>query len=1579
MYAAHVKAQLKAAKDHIGAKRFQQAFDAADDALYYDNGSTTAMLYKAAAAQNLDMLDDARTTLEAAIKLSPTLVPAWQGLEKVYEKLGRTDDQAMVLTKLLDLYSEAKDGKRLGDVLAKLTAHYLAQKNVDDADAMQRLLLPGSRVHACLVDPPAPRTVWLQIAAMHRDHEQREIDAYVAQRKGLLGAAPEPELRATMAAALARTSCRIDAYRELLKMDDKDVDAWAAYLPILVTRIPGVAGAAAAAAAVTPGQPEPEDVTAELAWAVQHVVSHWIPVPLAYQQFLDTLDVGSVDEYPRDVLELYLNGPLAASSSTDRSEDEYAAAAAWILDPARSTPADLPTAFPSTPFSVLVTALLSDSPSESLSMASRVLARRSPASAPKATRAALLRKAIALEVFRRPREAQIALDTRSEVSVPDEEEEDDETRVLALLCQGNVAMQLEMYADARDAYAQVQDVSEWARSAGAFAQWRMVEMPSSGKDHESAATTATSSLATLQDVDAAQLASDDLRAVHLHRAGLLAYRVGDVEAAYTAQLAAARLSPSACPAAFTALGDIFRRDRGDSGRAAKCYAKALALDPRDLQAADGLVVHCVESSDMRTAAHVLVGITKERPRAKRMWMRLGLVRMQLGQWEVAATALQAATRIDGVAGWTDEDDANLWAALGEAYVEMGRWSAALKVLKRALELDPESRSTRYLLARTSLRLNHFDAAASFLDPDDYEPAVPLAGEVALAQALDAYNKGQFSECARLLQEGIDTVQRLCPPSDVDHPLAAVCAKQTVDLRVAMARVPHLQPDLTQHLESAVADADRYGLGPEGAIARYRLWQQTGGGSRSSNLLDKANHALRAALASTPAGAAQAPVYTALGVVAAARGKPRVAQHMLVAAMHADSAAAEPWTALGGVCLTQGDRDLAMLVFRRAAALDADVPDAWIGQAIAHGPATIDDMAALATGSKLHVTDPEVLAHAYNSCGYTSPLLSILFATEDTTVPSTLATSAVTVATPAEIVAAAIDKELAARRWAEWCPTDAAAWSTVGAACERAGNSVGAVDAYKRAARHARGDVDVVRALARALAGADPARAVELLARIPDRGGWIGELVLAFAQFQSTGVAEPATLAACAALLKKAASSGEMGSPSASSVEAGQLLLAQLMYQSRKHDDGGVPAAQAKELASLLTATSPGVLCALGMLTGNDALVADGFARASPTDTQYLTSVYQLLQGDRVAAHRALQRAAHMYPSDGPTWTRLARFAAQYLPTDEATGALSAVFARQLRAGSRSATDGSAAATAADVEEALGLATTAVIARGVEGGTAMRAAQRQILAHPSSARARQALGLAVMADTAPAHVLAGAATAAATLAPDDPLSMLLESAAALAGSTEDAPAVAMQHAERAVAAIVAAAGGSSDTVPPAVYRHIARVLWANGEADSALEMAKRAVDDSDADRWGRWTAWAELLAMYARVGWMPAAAALAPAVIDAAGGLEAVGPDADATMALLAAGCVAGGFVVPLAQAVAAAGRVRTGGLAGGSVAPGESLPPSEWREEQARGMLALALFASGTRARGVKSMVGVSRPDLVTAFEAMGGILASAV
>ncbi|GJM91390.1 hypothetical protein PR202_ga07754 [Eleusine coracana subsp. coracana] len=219
-------------------------------------------------------------------------------------------------------------------------------------------------------------------------------------------------------------------------------------------------------------------------------------------------------------------------------------------------------------------------------------------------------------------------------------------------------------------------------------------------------------------------------------------------------LAAAKLNPND-GGPFRFLGHHYARG-GDTQRAAKCYQRAVALNPDDAEAGEALC----DLLDVEGKESLELAVCKEAgdksPRAFWAFGRLGYLQVHQRKWSEAIQSLQHAIRGYPIC-------ADLWEALGLAYHRLGMFTAAVKSYGRAIELDSsrvfaliESGNIQLMLGYFRKGVEQFRSALE-LAPHNQSAYFGLASAL-LAWARYCVTVGAFGWAASLLKEASEAAK-----------------------------------------------------------------------------------------------------------------------------------------------------------------------------------------------------------------------------------------------------------------------------------------------------------------------------------------------------------------------------------------------------------------------------------------------------------------------------------------------------------------------------------------------------------------------------------------------------------------------------------------------------------------------------------------------------------------------------------------------------------------------------------------------------------------------------------------------------
>jgi tetratricopeptide (TPR) repeat protein len=589
-------------------------------------------------------------------------------------------------------------------------------------------------------------------------------------------------------------------------------------------------------------------------------------------------------------------------------------------------------------------------------------------------------------------------------------------------------------------------------------------------------------------------------------------------------------------------------------------------------------------------------------------------------------------------------------------------------LERSVEIsDNMDLITQHLLGSALMTLGQYEKARACFQVQ-YKPSVILQGQCFLLESREAFESGRYRECAKLLKEGYAFLNSHSFESNLfDRTLA--------DLLAALMWIPYLAKDYEEAAKNAISIYTRIGCTLQAGIAHVHLFVIC----RKPENLGHAISLLQRSLRKTKMKDSVA--WNALGSAYFFSNQVALAQHCFISSIRCNPTGFIAWTNLGYLYLSQHDKELALKCFSQSCILDSEQPGAWIGQGLCKMSESL---------SQIH--------HAFLASNWMSPIAHKVYATK------------IALLHP-------IESELAAQKYLEWRGDEEAMWNIYGCLLEMNRNRRCAIEAYRQSLKLNRSDPQIILNLARALSAEDPGTALQLYRKIDPMKNCAGNSVSELCTLLTYSLAAQrhmdgqefvksmgAILSRCEAQivhLENADSSKPLLDE--------RNLLAQLYYTG-----GSVSSAQ-----SLVEKHIPSCACAIGMLTGNEALVAASFEaaqRIDPTSALYLTSVYQLLHNQVAEALKSLQRAIFINPGSNVTWKRLAECLARYSQGKSLSSIAQGIAQYQRE---------NALIDDASPSYGLRLATVAHLIDG-DSRKAFGMAQRQLFTHPTDLAARRQL-------------------------------------------------------------------------------------------------------------------------------------------------------------------------------------------------------------------------------------------------------------
>lgn len=229
----------------------------------------------------------------------------------------------------------------------------------------------------------------------------------------------------------------------------------------------------------------------------------------------------------------------------------------------------------------------------------------------------------------------------------------------------------------------------------------------------------------------------------------------DKSACLASLMACAKVDPE-FGSVYSWIGHYYAYVLKDVEKAAKCYIKALAYDPLDLESGVALSQIYVSAPTADRALKLWSDVLLVCPHAHWAYAIRGQFELSQERYDEAVEGFQRALELK-------PDDAHSWHGLGSAYSLLGQDLAALRALSRALTLLPTDVNVLCALGETERRLCNLPQSAEM-----YRTALSIApgsvlalkgaGDVSLASAHNRLTIGWSEGAARAVLEGVAAVR-----------------------------------------------------------------------------------------------------------------------------------------------------------------------------------------------------------------------------------------------------------------------------------------------------------------------------------------------------------------------------------------------------------------------------------------------------------------------------------------------------------------------------------------------------------------------------------------------------------------------------------------------------------------------------------------------------------------------------------------------------------------------------------------------------------------------------------------------------
>ncbi|KAJ2769545.1 Superkiller protein 3, partial [Coemansia nantahalensis] len=768
------KAKLKAAKEAVGSKNYEYAYDLCHDLLELDANNYNVHILLGVSCQHLCKWREGESVYARAMRMPKANTLAWQGACALHEAEGDGEKYEAALVALRQRHLDDGNADRAWETAHKLIG--LREAAGDQRRLVQmlrELARPEGPLHALLgataADPAPPSLAELleRMVTIEAALDRKTVDSEISKRKSRIGAGPLAKVRQEVRDEVYAQSGLLDTLALLVALYAADSDAGALlraeeqYLMALMERLDTIDDEAARAAA------------AEQLWrTAEHLAASGV-CAAAFEYLIEVADEEDGGGGLADLVDKYTSSfPNARLTASGR---------VWA-------------------------ALAADQAPDGLAE----LAQEGLAAAPESpfAHAQVVRAAV------RGREYRLAVKTAVAARSVVQQYGDMVGAAAAGSTQAidmgaaDAYMQIgpEHASDAERLYRDCVERAPGSVAARLGLGLALCELGESGEGEgilRGLLDTDPANHLALGGLGAVRLKSGDLaeaerlfrraidaeseHAAHHARLGDVLWRMGgewqrDKQHAYASWIRAAQLNPKVA-GVFCGLGKWYQQHGGDGERAKRCFAKAAALDSTDAEAGQRLAdLYLAEGSDDLCEAH-LVRATDASYAQPWAWRRLGFLHLRQGSFDKAAVALQNALS-------ADRADRLCWEGLCEAYTGIGRMHTAVKVARKVVELTPDRVAGHWLCAQACLRacdagaaLGHFQRAADCLtaaaagDSAEREQALwarPLA--IARAECLVAcaerwYVDGLYGRAADAANAALEAAQALLAGADAAAPPA----------------------------------------------------------------------------------------------------------------------------------------------------------------------------------------------------------------------------------------------------------------------------------------------------------------------------------------------------------------------------------------------------------------------------------------------------------------------------------------------------------------------------------------------------------------------------------------------------------------------------------------------------------------------------------------------------------------------------------------------------------------------------------------------------------------------------------------
>ncbi|KAG2046495.1 protein prenylyltransferase [Suillus hirtellus] len=1084
------KSKLKAARDAIGKKKYEQAREAAAQVLEYEPDNYTAYVFLGLALLELGQHEKSEQLYRKAIELKDDQILAWQGIAKLHEQTQKWNDLADTLEHMMQIFAKNDDATKCAETLQKLMD--ILRQHGTRREVIQALYfyLPESSLYPVLSTLPPPDAtnptstsisptqsaihnslaVYEELVSLTEREEEMFIKSEFDKRRTRLGAPKPEQLKKDIGIEIWHSSkvkqpCEHSAlYNDILNHPSTSDELRRAtesklvrYKHQLFLALPST-------------DPEKRQVGMQLDEMVHGIVTIGIPDEFAWCIWFEGKDYDTVgteqaikltmitelatleglgpaylkqfiELFPTSTLALMLTGYLTynkAAYGDEESTEELTFAVdsdpyGIILD-----------AFSALPDSLLANMITARVHLQELEYTDAIkvaesgleLVRRYESNAARELQE--VRKAFHIILATSfvhlfpPKHHPRALYFLNDVL------KQDPTNVDGLMGKGYVFRYAEKWEEAEVLFAQaaeqLPDDIDKGVEAKEESAWCLSRM-----DADAGVDALKEVFETLKDIED----RDTDKARCLWRIGRCYWDLGAFELDARESEAARRLAEGFADEREWDLVEVVAR--------------------RTIDGEGGMGAGMGEGDGAASGKYL--------PTNAWAWKALGVVELIRRNYAESIKVFQVALR-------ADVDDQLSWLRLGEAYSKAGRHAAALRALGRAHELQPDDWMCTYFIGEVQRQAGRLAEALisfqSILDVRPTEAGVLLSVaqtylDLARHQRFTGFvtrAEQSFISCVNVVLVAIrespgyrgvawkiaadalfelSVITVFADENNVRETVTVVCEiiqDQSSARLAGLFKFTTLSPDdrVTglNALEAAVAAYDyriTVGSSDETALpsSLYDLavalheWILKQPSGTTGKALEATNSFLVQALQIEPGNVR---FWVALGDLHFAQ-KPKLSQHAYIKAIEVDTKNVVAWTKIGLLYLYHNDIDLATQAFTKAQTLDPDHTLAWIGQALI----------AITNG---HEADARTLLEHAVSMTADVPMADLQFALR----------VLVTVNDSNTVRAPNTDRLLTAffvlGRYSQRCPADACGLHIFGLICEHLGKLEQGVEYISRA-------------------------------------------------------------------------------------------------------------------------------------------------------------------------------------------------------------------------------------------------------------------------------------------------------------------------------------------------------------------------------------------------------------------------------------------------------------------------------------------------------------------------------------------------